>query len=359
MAGAGELHLSILMRDLQAFAGVPLKISEPVVTFKETISKESSMVCMTKSANKHNRFFVKAEPLGEELTTYLESFEASASSSSSKSAGRTATASSIASVLPLKDQSGPEVTAARHALVENYDWNLVDTKKVWIFRPASLNSCVVVDQTQGVQNLDSVRDAFAAGFLSANVEGVLCGEAVRGVRYNLLDVKLHSESVHRGAGQIIPAARRVLHASQLCAGPRLLEPMFQAEIECPNECLGAIYGLMNRKRGQIIESVPHGGGIPLLSVKAHVPVMESFSLIEQLRLATSGQAFAHCHFSHWSLVPGSYETDILPTLNLNAKAAAAAAAAEPSLFAKIVRETRMRKGMSPDIPTFDHLCDKL
>jgi len=42
--------------------------SDPVVSYKETILEESDRVCLSKSPNKHNRLFVKAQPLGEELT---------------------------------------------------------------------------------------------------------------------------------------------------------------------------------------------------------------------------------------------------------------------------------------------------
>lgn len=40
---------------------------------------------------------------------------------------------------------------------------------------------------------------------------------MRGVRINLVDATLISDSIHRGGGQLIPAARRVIYASQLTA----------------------------------------------------------------------------------------------------------------------------------------------
>lgn len=340
VAGAGELHLSVLMRDLQEYVGCPLKISEPIVTFRETVEEESSVVCLAKTPNRQNRLFMRAAPLGEGLTNHLEEL------SQSGKGGKGFTA--MTAVLPFKDQSGPEATAARKTLVEEFDWDLTDTKKIWVFKPSNVASCVVVDQTQGVQYLNEIRDAFGAGFVSANSEGVLCGEPVRGVRYNLLDVKLHADSIHRGAGQIIPGARRVIHACQLTASPKLLEPVFKVEVECPTDCYGPVYSLLNRRRGTVVDTQPHPGGIPILSIKAHVPVMESFSLIEQLRLATSGQAFAQCYFSHWNLMPGSLADE---------KAANSAAA--PSLFSQAVRDTRVRKGLPAEIPPLDHFCDKL
>jgi len=88
VAGAGELHLEICFegrpvccmfsafhpnmysanQDLQEdHAGVPLKISDPVVGYRETVKAESSIVALSKSQNKHNRLYAKALPLDEEL----------------------------------------------------------------------------------------------------------------------------------------------------------------------------------------------------------------------------------------------------------------------------------------------------
>lgn len=54
---------------------------------------------------------------------------------------------------------------------------------------------------------------------------------MRGVRFDVHDVTLHTDAIHRGGGQIIPTARRVLYACQLTAEPRLLEPVYLVEIQ--------------------------------------------------------------------------------------------------------------------------------
>ena len=54
---------------------------------------------------------------------------------------------------------------------------------------------------------------------------------MRGIRFNIYDVALHTDAIHRGGGQIIPTARRVLYASQLTAEPRLMEPVYLCEIQ--------------------------------------------------------------------------------------------------------------------------------
>jgi len=64
VAGAGELHLEICIKDLQEefMGGAEIKVSEPVVSFRETVITESEQVCLSKSPNKHNRLYCVARP---------------------------------------------------------------------------------------------------------------------------------------------------------------------------------------------------------------------------------------------------------------------------------------------------------
>ncbi len=56
-AGAGELHLEICLKDLQEdfMGGAEIRISDPVVSFRETVNTMSDHIVMSKSPNKHNR----------------------------------------------------------------------------------------------------------------------------------------------------------------------------------------------------------------------------------------------------------------------------------------------------------------
>jgi len=53
---------------------------------------------------------------------------------------------------------------------------------------------------------------------------------MRGIRFNIEDVTLHADAIHRGGGQITPTARRVFFAAELTAKPRFQEPIFLVEI---------------------------------------------------------------------------------------------------------------------------------
>merc|ERR1711912_227041 len=68
VAGAGELHLEICLKDLEEdHAGIPLKKTDPIVSYRESVSAPSSQMCLSKSPNKHNRLFMRAEPMPDGL----------------------------------------------------------------------------------------------------------------------------------------------------------------------------------------------------------------------------------------------------------------------------------------------------
>lgn len=73
IAGCGELHVEICLHDLETeFANIEIIKSDPIVTYKETVTQLSSQLVMSKSANKHNRLYCQAEPLQDGLPELIE-----------------------------------------------------------------------------------------------------------------------------------------------------------------------------------------------------------------------------------------------------------------------------------------------
>merc|ERR1711930_47035 len=173
----------------------------------------------------------------------------------------------------------------------------------------------------------------------ATKEGVLCDENMRACRFNIYDVTLHTDAIHRGGGQIIPTARRVLYASALTAAPGMMEPVYLVEIQCPENAVGGIYGVLNRRRGHVFEEA-QTPGTPMFVVKAYLPVNESFGFTADLRSNTGGQAFPQCVFDHWQILPG----DVFDP------------ASKPG---DVVVKARKRKGLKEGIPPLDNYLDKL
>ncbi|CAG8577660.1 17751_t:CDS:2 [Funneliformis caledonium] len=278
VAGAGELHLEICLKDLEEdHAQVPIKTGDPVVSYRETVQAESSITALSKSPNKHNRIFMKASPLQEELSNDIE-------------AGK---------VTPRDD-----FKARARILAETYGWDVTDARKIWCFGPDTTGPNLLVDTTKGVQYLNEIKDSCIAAFQWATKEGVCAEENMRSCRFNVLDVVLHADAIHRGGGQIIPTCRRVIYASALTAIPGLLEPVFLVEIQCPEGAMGGIYGVLNRRRGHVFAEEQRPG-TPLYNIKAYLPVNESFGFTADLRSNTGGQAFPQAVFSHWQLMNGN------------------------------------------------------
>merc|ERR1719407_341687 len=123
-------------------------------------------------------------------------------------------------------------TRARY-LADDYGWDVGEARKIWCFGPEGTGPNMVIDVSKGVQYLNEIKDSVVAGFQWASKEGVLCDENMRGCRFNIHDVTLHADAIHRGGGQIIPTARRVLYACELTSEPAFQEPIFLVEIQTP------------------------------------------------------------------------------------------------------------------------------
>jgi len=313
VAGAGELHLEICLKDLEDdHAQVPIKKSEPVVSYRETVSAESDQMCLSKSPNKHNRLFMKAIPLIDGLAEDIDKGD-------------------VASTQDAKIRA--------RLLADKYEWDVTEARKIWCFGPEGSGPNVVVDVTKGVQYLNEIKDSVVSGFAWASKEGVLADENMRGIRFNIYDVTLHADSIHRGGGQIIPTARRCFFACQLTAQPRLMEPVYLVEIQCPEVAMGGIYGVLNRRRGHVFEE-GRVAGTPMYTIKAYLPVNESFGFTPDLRQNTGGQAFPQCMFDHWQIMQGD-------PLDATSK-----------VF-QIVQDTRKRKGLAIEPFSLDKYLDKM
>lgn len=311
VAAVGELHLEICLEDLRQFVGAEIIVSQPIVPLRETVVSKSSQVCLSKSPNKHNRLYMTAEPIDSNL---------------------------VESIMD-KTISGLDEKARVKYLSENHQWDQNDARKIWAYGPeGSEESNVLVDCTKGLQYLSEIKDHVNSGFKEVTMRGVLCDEPIRGVRFNIQDVTLHADTIHRGAGQITPTARRCMFATMLTSEPAVMEPMYLVEVQVPESCIGTIYSAFQNKRGEVISQEPSIG--EMVNMKANLPVLESFGFCEYLREQTSGQAFIQMIFDHWKVVPGN-------PLD------------KTSFAGKIVTAARVRKGLTPDIPALSNYLDKL
>jgi elongation factor 2 len=325
IAGAGELHMEICLKDLQEIycPGVELKFGNPIVPHREGIRSQTGAakvdgsgnypeVVSCKSANKHNHLFGYAEPLEPAL---IEAFE--------------------------KQEFGYKVNKEGASRLKNeFNWDVKSSRNVWTFGcpPDGLPNCVV-DQVAGVAYVKEIRDHVSAAFQASTNAGILCREPMRGVRINLVDAKLHADAIHRGAGAMIPCARKVFNCCQLGSDPMLFEPFYLVDIVCPTDNLKGVYNTLYTRRGELETSMPKEG-TNATRITAFLPVSESFGFGQELRANTGGRAFPQLKFSHWQPLSGS-------------------PLQEGSQAWEVMMEARARNGLREEIPNFYDYYDKL
>jgi len=313
IAASGELHLEICLQDLQKdFMGTEVKVSDPVVSFRETCAGKSDQTCLAKSANKHNRLYLEAESLGAELCTAIDDGE----------------------IYP-----GADAKLQGRKLADEYGWDVTEARKIWAFGPEGTGPNTFVDTTKGVNYLLEIKESVVGGFAWATQNGPLCEEQMRGCRFNLMDVVLHADAIHRGMGQIMPTSRRVCFASLLTAEPSLLEPVYLCNISVPQDAMGNVYGVMTKRRGHVF-SEEQRPGTPQMTLLAYLPVMESFGFTADLRSHTGGKAFPQCSFDHWEPMSGD------PYV-------------EGNKCNETVLSVRKRKGIKAELPALGQYLDKL
>jgi len=325
IAGAGELHLEICLKDLreQYMKGASIRVSEPVVSYCEGISAKTGglkedggnfpEMVVAKSPNKHNRLYIWANPISKELCQLVDDEE-------------------------ITWEQDFKIRA--RTLANEHGWDVGEARKIWSFGvpPDSLPN-FLVDAAKGVQFLNEIKDHVVGAFMQVTGGGVLCDEAWRGIRINIDDVTLHADAIHRGAGQIMPCAKKVFYACQIASEPILFEPFYLVDITVPNTALSGVYATLNSRRGEV-EQMQERIGTPLVQIRAYLPVAESFGFTQLLRQKTAGQAFPQMKFDHWGRANGH-------PLH------------EGSPAHEVVMACRERKGLKLELPTFMDYYDRI
>jgi elongation factor 2 len=305
VAGTGELHLEVCINRLRELcSGIPLVVSSALVSLRETVSGESPVACMAKSANKHNRVWFTASALPLNV---VEDMEIAATSSI--------------------DQK----TATLRVLERN-GWSKAQQRKVMVCGGAEIGPNILVDSTTGVQYLQEIRDHIISAFTKLCLEGPLCRERLRGVRIDLVDARVHSEGAQRRAPQVVPACARAMSAAILSAFPIVMEPMYCVEVQVPNNLVGVVHSVISRRRGTVESYSERAGDASI--VHGFLPVSESNGFTADVRSQTHGKGFPNCRFDHWRAVG-------------------------EDMGARVITESRLRKGMPEQVPTVESLIDKV
>ena len=297
IAGMGVLHLEIatsLIHD----AGLEIITSEPLINYRETVSVASEPI-MAKSPNRHNKIFMKVEPLEPEIAEMCRTGELS----------------------EMKDKK------EMIKILRDHGWEPDVAKKVMRF---DSRGNVMINGTKGVQFIDESSDSILTGFEDVMKEGPLAREQMRNCKFTFTHFVPHEDTAHRGLSQLGPASRRACLGSTILAKPVVLEPILGIEVRVPQDLVGNVASVISGKRGKVLDMQQKG---IVNIVIGEVPASETFDLSQIMRGQTQGKAMWNTFFKSWSPIPKSIAGTLIPDI-------------------------RKRKGLSPDPPTADEFIDK-
>jgi len=297
MAGMGVLHLEIATSLLQEM-GLDIVTTQPLINYRETIRAKAGPI-MSKSPNKHNKIFLRVEPLPDDIVDLIRTGK-------------------------LKEDMDKKEMAR---ILREKGWGTDESRSV---QAIDASGNMFVDETKGVQFIQESMDSIRTGFDDVIKNGPIAKEQVRGVKFVLHHFVPHEDPAHRGLAQLMPATRRAMLGAILIADPVLLEPILGIEVKCPQEQIGTVAGILSSKRGKLL-NVEQKGIIAI--IQGEVPASETFDLSEAMRGGTAGKALWTTYFKSWLPVPNS-------------------------IFRTLVADVRKRKGLNPEPSSPDEFIDK-
>ncbi|EIW70862.1 hypothetical protein TREMEDRAFT_68249 [Tremella mesenterica DSM 1558] len=142
------------------------------------------------------------------------------------------------------------------------------------------------------------------GFQMASFAGPLCGEPVVGMAWVVESVEYNRETesdAGEGKGQVclgalISSVRDACRAGMLDWSPRIKLAMYTCDIQASTDVLGKVYAVVARRRGRIV-SEEMKEGTSFFTIRAMLPVVESFGFADEIRKRTSGAASPQLIFS--------------------------------------------------------------
>jgi len=278
MAGMGELHLEIIENRIKSEKGLPVKTSQPIIVYRETVNKESASV-EGRSPNKHNSFYIVVEPLEEEIYNAIKAGDLHEGRIKKKN-------QDVAESLANLGWSGDQIR------------NVRDIYKGNIF----------LDETRGEVHIQEVIEMILDAFEMVMDAGPLAREPCMRLKVSLIDTRLHEDAIHRGPAQVYPAIRQAITGAMKKAGAAIFEPLQVHLIEIPDKFLGGITKLIGGKRGQMMNVGQEGANA---EVTAKLPVAEMIGWSNDLRSATEGRGTSSLKEQQFEKVPANMQEEVI------------------------------------------------
>jgi elongation factor G len=267
LTGMSELHLMLMKERLKRRDHVEIETHEPKIPYRETVQTEAD------GSYRHKK----------------------------QSGGSGQFAEVHARIYPFPEGMAPEdfATKARFPQLKNTHYHKA-SHFLW------------VDTVVGGTIPGNFMPAIEKGFLERLKQGVVAGFPVQNVCVEVYYGKDHPVDSNETAFRI--AASKVLAEVFKKAKPALLEPIVNLHITVPAEKVGDISSDLSGRRGQMVGMESSGGN--LTTVEAKAPLSEVTTYARTLSSMTGGQGSFTMEFSHYDVVPGNIQQDIISKAKL-------------------------------------------
>ncbi len=254
ISGQGELHLEVITQRIRDNQGIPVRTGEPIVVYREQVQGKSHEVEGV-SPNRHNKFYITAEPLSQDIVDSIKLGEIS--------------------------MDMPELE--RREALQEAGMDKDTSQNVEHIHGTN----ILIDDTKGIQHLNETMELVIEGLEEALDDGPLAAEPVQGTLLRLHDARLHEDTIHRGPAQVIPATRDAVHRSLIAGQVKLLEPIQNVRIDVASEYMGSASGEIQGRRGRVDDMYQEGD---LMVIEGIAPVEEMIGFSSDIRSATEGRA---------------------------------------------------------------------
>ncbi|ORX36874.1 translation elongation factor 2 [Kockovaella imperatae] len=151
--------------------------------------------------------------------------------------------------------------------------------------------------------LQDFETSIEAGFQMATFQGPLCAEPVVGMAWVVEKIEIQRDSEGNNnsrmsavVGALISSVREACRNGMLDWSPRIKLAMYTCDIQASTDVLGKVYAVVARRRGRIV-SEEMKEGTSFFTIRAMLPVIESFGFADEIRKRTSGAASPQLIFS--------------------------------------------------------------
>lgn len=223
-------------------------------------------------------------------------------------------------------ETGAPQVAYRETITQRADFNYTHKKQTGgsgqygrvagFMEPFAEKDYEFVDSIKGGAIPNEYIPSCDKGFKRAMETGSLIGAPVVNVRCTINDGQYHPVDSSDIAFQT--AAIGAFREGYAKAKPVILEPIMKVSIAGPTEFQGNMFGLINQRRGVIVDSTDENN---TSTVNAEVPLSEMFGFSTILRSSTQGKAEFTMEFLKYGKVPNNVSEELQKKYQEERKAA--------------------------------------